>query len=107
MMLRSLAMKGKFGQASKVSENNGLDCGRTISDQLLREEELCDEEGITITNTFQKFLHESRRKASKTLVNKSRIICNRSVKSSLQDNNIELYLTHKENLLLLKDLLEP
>ena len=107
MMLRSLVMRGKFGQASKVSENNDLDCGRTTSDQLLHEEELCDEEGITITNTFQKFLHESGRKPSKTWVNKCRKICNRSVKSWLQDNNIELYLTHKENLLLLKDLLEP
>ena len=100
-------MKGKFGQASKVSENNDLDCGRTTSYQLLREEELCDEKGITITNTFQKILHASGRKPSKTWVNNSCKICNRSVKSWFQDNNIELYLSHKENLLLLKDLLEP
>ena len=62
---------------------------------------------LIITNTFQKILHELGRRPSKTWIDKSRGICNRSVKSWLQDNNIEFYLTHKENLLFLKDLLEP
>ena len=62
---------------------------------------------LIITNTFQKILHELGRTPSKTWLDKSREIFNRSVKSWLQDSNTELYLTHKENLLLLKDLLEP
>ena len=62
---------------------------------------------LIITNTFQKILHELGRRPSKTWLDKSREIFNRSVKSWLQDSNRELYLTHKENLLLLKDLLEP
>ena len=62
-----------------------------------------DKKGITVTDAFLKILDRSRRK---------RGFCNRSMKSSLQDNDIEIYSTHREGkskrlLLLLKDLLEP
>ena len=46
----------------------------------------------------------------KIWVDKGSEICNRSIKSWLQDNDIEIYSTYnegKENLLLLKNLLEP
>ena len=44
---------------------------------------------IASTNTFQKVLAESNRKANK-------IFYDRSTKSFLQNNDIEMYLTHNE-----------
>ena len=52
--------------------------------------------GITITNTFQKFLNESYRKPSKIWVDKGSEFYNRSVKSWLQDNDIKIYSTYNE-----------
>ena len=57
---------------------------------------LTDEKGITITNTFQKFLKESNRKPSKTWGDKRSEFYNRSMKSFLQNNNIEVYSKHNE-----------
>ena len=47
-------------------------------------------------NFFQKILDESNRKPSKIWVDKSREFYNRSKKSWLQDNDIEMYSTHNE-----------
>ena len=47
--------------------------------------------GITITNGFQKFLKESSHKANKIWVDKGSEFYNRSMKSFLQNNNIEMY----------------
>ena len=55
-----------------------------------------NDKGITTTNVFQNFLNESGRKPNKIWVNKGSDIYNRSMKLWLQNNNIEMYLKHKE-----------
>ena len=64
---------------------------------------------FTITNAFKGALDESNRTPTKIWVDKSGEFYNRSVKSWLRDNYIEMYSTHNEgkNQLLLKDLWEP
>ena len=66
---------------------------------------------ITITNAFQKVLHKSMskgQKPNKKQVNKGSEFYEKSMKSWLQDNNLQMYSTDKkESLLLLKDLSEP
>ena len=57
---------------------------------------LKDKKGITITNVFQKFLKESKRKPNKIWVDKGREFYNRSMKSWLEKNNIEMYSAHNE-----------
>ena len=52
--------------------------------------------GITITNVFQKVLNESRCKSKKIWVDKGNKFYNRSTKSWLQDNDIEIYSTFNE-----------
>ena len=54
--------------------------------------------GITVTNSFQKILRESNGKPNKTWADKDSELYNRSRKSWLEKNNIEMYST---------DLLEP
>ena len=62
---------------------------------------------MTITNAFQKILDEANRKPNKIWVDKGSEFYNRSMKSWLEKNDIEMYSTHNEgNSLLLKDLLE-
>ena len=51
---------------------------------------------IEITNAFQKFLVESNRKPNKIWLDKFNEIYNRSMKTCLQDNDIEVYLAHNE-----------
>ena len=51
---------------------------------------------ITITNAFQKDLDKSKLKPNKIWVDKGIEIYNRPVKSSLQDNDIEMYSTCNE-----------
>ena len=51
---------------------------------------LKDKKGITITNPFQKILDESNRKPNKIWVDKGSKFYNRSMKSFLQNNNIEI-----------------
>ena len=60
---------------------------------------LKDNKGIAITNAFQKI--ESNRKPNKIWVDKGSEFYNRSMKSFLQNDNIEMYSTHimKKNLL--------
>ena len=57
---------------------------------------LKDEKGITITNAFQKNSNESNCKPNKIWVNKGSEFYNKSMKSFLQNNNIEMYSTHNE-----------
>ena len=57
---------------------------------------LKDKKGITITNAFQKILDESNRKPNKMLVDKGIEFYNRSKKSWLQDNHIEMYSVNNE-----------
>ena len=68
---------------------------------------LKDKKGITFTNVFQKILDELNRKPNEILVDKGIEFYNRSMKSWLEKNDIEMCLNIlKENLLLLKDSLE-
>ena len=62
-----------------------------------------DKKGTTINNAFQKILNESNRKPNKIWVDKGSEFYDRSTKSFLQNNDIVM----KENLFLLKDVLEP
>ena len=57
---------------------------------------LKDKKGITITNGFQKILDESNHKPNKIWVNKGSEFYDRSIKSFLQNNDIEMYSTHNE-----------
>ena len=60
---------------------------------------------IKITNAFQKIFEESNQKANKIWIDKGSQFFNRSMKSFLGNNDIDMYSMHV--LLLLKDLLEP
>ena len=55
---------------------------------------LKDKKGITITNAFHKILKESNRKPDQIRVNKGSEFYNRSMKSWLEKNDIEMYSTH-------------
>ena len=69
---------------------------------------LKDKKGIANADAFRKIFDESNRKPNKIWVDKGSEFYNRSINSWLQDNDVEMYSTStKENLLLLKDLLEP
>ena len=57
---------------------------------------LKDKKGITITNGFQKILDESKQKSNKIWADKGSKFCNSSMKSWLQDNDVEMYSTHNE-----------
>ena len=57
---------------------------------------LKDKKGIIITNAFQKLLNESCHKPSKIGVEKGSEFYNRSMKSWLEKNNIEMCSTHNE-----------
>ena len=68
---------------------------------------LKDKKGITITKSFQKKLDESGHKPNKIWVDKGSKFYNKSMKSWLQDNYMTFIQTiKKENLLLLRELLE-
>ena len=65
-----------------------------------------DKKTGTIGNVFQNILDESNRKPNKIWVDKSSEFYNRSLKSWLQDNDMEMYQQiMKGHLLLPKDLL--
>ena len=57
---------------------------------------LKDEKGITTVNAFQKISKESNRKRCKILVDKDSQLYNKSMKSWLEKNGIEMYSTHNE-----------
>ena len=54
------------------------------------------QKGIKITKVFQEILEESGHKPKKVWVDKGSELQNRSVKSWLHSNNIEIYSTHNE-----------
>ena len=55
---------------------------------------LKDKKGITITDTFQKILDESNLKPNKIWPDKGSEFYKISIKSWMQDNNIEMYSIH-------------
>ena len=55
-----------------------------------------DKKGITITNAFQRVLKESKRNPDKIWVDKGSEFYNRSRKSWLEKNSIEMYSTNSE-----------
>ena len=55
-----------------------------------------DKKSIAITNAFQKILDDSSPNPSKKWVDKASEFCNRSMKSWLEDNDIEMHFTHNE-----------
>ena len=57
---------------------------------------LKDKKRITITDAFQKILEESKYKQKKIWVDKGSEFYNRSMKSFLLNNNIEMHSTHRE-----------
>ena len=57
---------------------------------------LRDKEGVTIVNAFQKILDDLKRKSNKIWIDKCSEFYNRLMKSWLEKNDIEMYLTHNE-----------
>ena len=57
---------------------------------------LKDKKCVSIVNSFQIILNKSNRKPNKIWVDKGSDFYNRSMKSWLEKNNIELYSTHNE-----------
>ena len=55
-----------------------------------------DKKGITNTNAFQKNLDEPDRRQNKIWVDKGYEICNRSMKSRLEKNDLGMYSTRNE-----------
>ena len=55
-----------------------------------------DKTGITISNAFQKILEEPNYKPNKTWVDQGSEFYNRSMRSWLERNAIEMYSTHNE-----------
>ena len=57
---------------------------------------LKDKKSVNIVNAFQNILDDSKRKPNKILVDKGSEFYNRSMKSWLEKNDIEMYSTHNE-----------
>ena len=57
---------------------------------------LKDKKGISFVNEFQSILNKSNKKPNKILVDKGSEFYNRSMKSWLENNDIEMYSTHNE-----------
>ena len=57
---------------------------------------LKDKKGVSIANAFQSILNKSNRKPNKIWVDKGSEFYNRSTKSWLEKNDIEMYSTHNE-----------
>ena len=57
---------------------------------------LKNKKGITITNALKKLLEESNRKPSKIWIDKGSMFYNRSMKSWLEKNAIEMYSAHNK-----------
>ena len=64
-----------------------------------------DKKGTSIVNAFKKIISEGR-KSNKIWIDPGSKFYNNSFKDFFKMNNIEMYSTYKENLLLLRDLLE-
>ena len=59
---------------------------------------LKDKKGVSIVNAFQSILKKSNRKPNKIWIDKSSEFYNRSKKSWLENNDIEMYSTHNEGI---------
>ena len=57
---------------------------------------LKDKKGVSLVNAFQSILNKSNRKPNKIWVDKGGEFYNRSMKSWLEKNDIEMYSTHNE-----------
>ena len=57
---------------------------------------LKDKKGVSIVNAFQSILNKSNRKPNKIWVDKGSEFYNRLMKSWLEKDDIEMYLTHNE-----------
>ena len=57
---------------------------------------LKDKKGVTIINSFQKILDELNRKPKKIWVHRDSEFCHRSIKSFLQNNDVEMHSVHNE-----------
>ena len=57
---------------------------------------LKDKKGITVTKTFQEISDDSNRRTKKIWVDNGSEFYNRSMKSWLRDNDIEMFSTHNE-----------
>ena len=57
---------------------------------------LKDKKGVNIVNVFQSILNKSNRKANRIWVDKGSEFYNRSMKSWLEKNDIEMYSAHNE-----------
>ena len=57
---------------------------------------LKDKKNTTITNVFQNLFDESNHKPNEIWVDKGSKFYNRSMKSLLKDNSMEMYLIHNE-----------
>ena len=57
---------------------------------------LKDKKGVSIINAFKIILKKSNRKPNKILADKGSDFYNRSMKSWLEKNDIEMYSTHNE-----------
>ena len=71
-------------------------CVIDISSKYASVSPLKDKNGIIIINAFQKILDESIRKPNNVWVDKGSKFYDKSVKSWLQDNDIEIYSTYNE-----------
>ena len=71
-------------------------CGIDIYSKYAWVIPLKDEKGITITNTFQNILDESKRKPNKIWVDKGSKSYHKSMKSWLEKKEIEMNSTHNE-----------
>ena len=59
---------------------------------------LKDKNAVSIGNVFQKVLDDSKRKPNRIWVDKGSEFYNRSMKSWLEKNDIEMYSTHNEGI---------
>ena len=57
---------------------------------------LKDKKGVSMVNAFKSILKKSNRKSNKIWVDKGGEFYNRSMKSWLEKNDIEMYSTHNE-----------
>ena len=71
-------------------------CAIDISSKYAWVVPLKDKKGVSIFNTFQKLLDDSKRKPNKIWIDKGSEFYNRSMKPWLQDNDIAMYSTHNE-----------
>ena len=71
-------------------------CVIDIHNKYARVISLKDKKCITTTNAFQKICRESNRKPNKIWVDKGSDFYDRSIKSWLEKNDIEMYSTHNK-----------